>query len=301
MRTAIVDIGTNSTRLLVAERLPEGFAAVKRGLIATRLGEGIGQQSYLLEMAMERTFAALLNFRQIIAEANVSRIVVAATSAVRDAANRDKFLDEVWKRLGWEVRILTGEQEAYASYLGAVRGIGDTVSNPVVVDVGGGSTEFIWQTVNELNCISLRLGAVRMTENKTPMDEIKKMMMPLAGQINDTNLVGVGGTITALAAIAQQMDVYDPARVHGYFLSEHDVVSILNKLDSVNLEERKQIPGLQPERADIINAGVRIILAIIQILGHSGVTVSETDILYGLLHQDCQEQEKYFLNIKKDF
>lgn len=285
LRTAIVDIGTNSTRLLIAEQLPEGFNTVQTGLITTRLGEGIGQQSFLLEPAMERTLAALLNFRQIIAEAGAARIIVAATSAVRDAANRDEFLVKVRSRLGWEVKVLSGKEEAYASYLGVVQGLGDTVSNPVVIDIGGGSTEFIWQTVKELNCISLRLGAVRMTENKMSPDEIKKMVIPLADRINGTDLVGVGGTLTTLAAIDQQMDVYDPARVHGYFLSRQHIAGILNNLESVTLEKRKQILGLQPERADIVNAGVRIALTIIEVLGCSGVTVSETDILYGLLHQ----------------
>lgn len=285
-------------RLLIAERMLEGFNTVKTGLITTRLGEGIGQQPHLLETAMERTLEALVNFRQIIAETGAVRIVVAATSAVRDAANRNVFLEKVRSRLDWEVRVLSGEEEAYASYLGAVQGLGDTVSNPVVIDIGGGSTEFIWQMGKELNCISLRLGAVRMTENKTSPGEIKKMVMPLADRINAASsqghagaLVGVGGTLTTLAAIDQQMDVYDPVRVDGYFLPRQAVAGILNKLDSVTLEERKQIPGLQPERADIINAGARIALAIIEVLECSGVTVSETDIMYGLLQQVWQEQE----------
>ncbi len=278
----------------------EGFNTIKTGLITTRLGEGIGQQPHLLETAMERTLEALLNFRQIIAETGAVRIVVAATSAVRDAANRNVFLEKVRSRLDWEVRVLSGEEEAYASYLGAVQGLGDTVSNPVVIDIGGGSTEFIWQTGKKLNCISLRLGAVRMTENKTSPGEIKKMVMPLADRINTASsqgyagaisLVGVGGTLTTLAAIDQQMDVYDPVRVDGYFLPRQAVAGILNKLDSATLEERKQIPGLQPERADIINAGTRIVLAIIEVLDCSGVTVSERDIMYGLLQQVWQEQE----------
>lgn len=285
LRIAIVDIGSNSTRLLIAEKMREGFKTLKTGLITTRLGEGIGQQPYLLETAMDRTLEALLNFRQVIAETGAAKIVVAATSAVRDAANRDEFVAKVRNRLGWEVRALSGEEEAYASYLGAVKGLGGTVSNPVVIDIGGGSTEFIWQTVEELNCISLKLGAVRMTESEASLDEIKKMALPLASRISGTNLVGVGGTLTTLAAIDQQLEVYDPVRVHGYFLPKQVVAGILNKLDNATLEERKQIPGLQPERADIINAGVRIALAIIEVLGCSGVTVSETDILQGLLYQ----------------
>ena len=291
LRIAIVDIGTNSTRLLIAEKIPEGFNILKTGLITTRLGEGIGQQPYLLETAMDRTLEALLNFRKVIAETGAAKIVVAATSAVRDAANRDEFVATVRNRLGWEVRVLSGEEEAYASYLGAVQGLGDTVSNPVVIDIGGGSTEFIWQNSKELNCVSFKLGAVRMTENRASLDEIKKIVMPSANRISGTNLVGVGGTLTTLAAIDQQLEVYDPARVHGYFLPKQVVAGILNKLDNASLKERKQIPGLQPERADIINAGVRIALAIIEVLGCTGVTVSEADILQGLLYQTGQDKK----------
>ncbi len=285
-----MDIGTNSTRLLIAERVPEGFETVRTGLITTRLGEGIGQQPYLQESAMERTLAALVKFRQVIAEVGATRIVAAATSAVRDAVNRDEFLAKVREGIGWEVRVLGGEEEALASYLGAVQGLGERAANPVVIDIGGGSTEFIWSAGTDLSCVSLRLGAVRMTENKISPEEIKEIVLPMVEQIKAAELVGVGGTLTTLAAIAQQMEVYDPARVHGYFLSRNDIAGILDKLDRATLEERKKIAGLQPERADIINAGVRIALTIIEVLGCRGVTVSETDIMYGLLYQTSRQE-----------
>lgn len=304
LRTAIVDIGTNSTRLLIAEPTPGGISTVRTGLITTRLGEGIGHQPYLQDAAMERTVEALLEFRRIIRDQDASGLVVAATSAVRDAANRDDFVAKVRHSLGWEIRVLSGEEEAYASYLGAVRGLQDTVSDPVVIDIGGGSTEFIWEAAQKLICISLRMGAVRMTENGSSLEEIKKLAAPVAGRINQDaltqsagvkhsaggrNLVGVGGTLTTLAAVDQQMEVYEPAKVHGYYLTRQAAAGILTKLEGLTLEERKLIPGLQPQRADIIIAGARIALAIMEELASEGVTVSETDILYGLLHQALQD------------
>lgn len=303
-----MDIGTNSTRLLIAEQTPGGIRTIQNGLITTRLGEGIGQQPNLQEAAMERTLQALLDFRRIITGQEASRLVVAATSAVRDAANRDDFVTKVRRSLGWEVMVLSGAEEAYASYLGAVRGLRDTVFNPVVIDIGGGSTEFIWEAAQRLNCLSLRLGAVRMTENNSSLADIKKIVSPVAGRINleclpesagasdfavERTLVGVGGTLTTLAAIDQQMAVYDPAKVHGYYLTGQAVARILTKLEGLALEERKQVPGLQPQRADIIIAGARIALAIIEELAGSGVIVSESDIMHGLLQQTLQDENSH--------
>ncbi|MFA5881525.1 MAG: Ppx/GppA phosphatase family protein [Eubacteriales bacterium] len=295
MNIAVVDIGTNSTRLLIAEvSAGREVRVLKTGLITTRLGEGIGKQAYLLRPAVDRTVEALLNFRQIILESGAEDVITAATSAVRDAANQRDFLAEVKQRVGWDVRVLPGDEEAQLSYLGVVRGLKADLCDGVVIDIGGGSTEFIWTGSGVLNCASLKIGAVRMTENGSRLADIREM---LAGSLipikasGARRLVGVGGTLTTLAAVDQEMEIYDPAKVHGYFVTRQGIQDILYRFEKMTLEERKRAPGLQPQRADIITAGVRIALAVVDGLGTDGITVSETDIMYGLLYQALEKRK----------
>lgn len=295
MNIAVVDIGTNSTRLLIAEVYAGGEVRVlKTGLITTRLGEGIGKQAYLLTPAVDRTVEAMLNFRQIILESGAEEVITAATSAVRDAANQRDFLAEVKQRVGWDVRVLPGDEEARLSYLGVVRGLKADFCDGVVIDIGGGSTEFIWTGSGVLNCASLKIGAVRMTENGSRLADIREMLVGSLIPIKASGagrLVGVGGTLTTLAAVDQEMEIYDPAKVHGYFLTRQRIQDILDRFEKMTLEERKRVPGIQPQRADIITAGVRIALAVVDGLGTDGITVSETDIMYGLLYQAVEKRK----------
>lgn len=286
MRTAVIDIGTNSVRLLIADKSPDEIKIIKTGLVTTRLGEGIGEGFFLLRPAIERTLKALNSFRQEVDKACVDKIVVAATSAVRDAANRQDFLAEVLKQTGWTVRVVSGTEEAELSYLGAITGLKARIRNPVVIDIGGGSTEFIWERNDCLNCVSIRLGAVRMTEAGLGLTDIRKMLAELFGTVKADGfgiLVGVGGTVTALAAVDQKLTLYNPDLVHGYFLKRQVIKNILRNFEGMTTAERKQVPGLQPQRADIITAGARILLAVVEGLETNGILVSETDIMYGLL------------------
>jgi len=288
LRAAVVDIGTNSVRLLVADSENEEVKVVKTGLITTRLGEGIGQQPHLLRPAIERTLAALKNFRRIIERSGAETVVAAATSAVRDAENRAEFLSEVKEQVGWDVRVLSGAEEAQLSYAGAVRGLEHCPGFPVVIDIGGGSTELIWSGVGGLNFVSLRVGAVRMTEGNCTLTEIEEMLASTLKSIKDDGferVIGVGGTFTTLAAIDQELKVYNPDRVHGYILKRQRIEDIVHHLESMSIAERKKIPGLQPQRADIIMAGARIALAAVMGLDAATVIVSETDIMYGLLFE----------------
>lgn len=294
MRVAVVDIGTNSTRLLIGE-VSQGSAdikVIKTGLISTRLGEGIGASRLLTQAAMDRTIEALINFSDIIREQGVSKVVVAATSAVRDAANQTDFLKQVKDRSDFDIRVLSGVEEAGASYKGVVRGLKTDLADPVVIDIGGGSTEFIWHSTNGLNCESLQLGAVRMTENKNSLEDIKIIISGIINTINYTGfpgLIGVGGTVTTLAAIDQKLVKYDPDKVHGYFISRDKVVHILYSLEKMTFEQRKEVSGLQPQRADIIVAGIRIALAILDGLKAPGIIASESDIMHGLLYEVLEE------------
>lgn len=297
MRLASIDIGTNSTRFLVAEVEKNHLFVIKSGLITTRLGQGINEGKLLLK-AMERTVATIETFLQEIQPYNPLRTILAATSAVRDAANKDEFLQMVYARTGLEVKVYSGEREAAASYLGVLNGLpGVDQNSTVVLDVGGGSTEFIWQDKQGIHYVSLPLGAVRVTEGSYSEERIKEIMDATLGRVKDQqkdkfSLVAVGGTATTLAAMSLGLSPYQPELVHGSFLSAAEINRLLTLLLETSLEDRKKIIGLQPQRADIIPAGVTIINNVVKALGLAGLTVSESDILQGLLLELYQELSK---------
>ncbi|MGB9803373.1 Ppx/GppA family phosphatase [Desulfofundulus sp.] len=287
MRVAVIDIGTNSTRLLVAEvRREKVERVIHFDLVTTRLGEGIGS-GYLQARAITRTCETLKRYLECIRSLEVERTVAAATSAVRDARNRQDFLQAA-RRTGLEVTVLSGEEEAYLSYLGVRGGLEVDAKGLVVMDVGGGSTEFIWQQEDTLFCRSVKAGAVRMTEGGHDDAAISRLLSPTLARIrlsSPRHLVGVGGTVTTCAAMVQKLEVYDPGRVHGFVLSRADVENLVDILSRCTLEERRRLPGLQPERADIITAGVRIVRLVMLELGMPSLQVSEADIMYGLAIQ----------------
>lgn len=293
MRLASIDIGTNSTRFLVAEVENDCLSLIKSGLRTTRLGQGINHGKLLIE-AMERTVEAIEAFLGEIRTHNPRAIILAATSAVRDAGNKDEFLQMVLARTGLEVKVYSGEKEAAASYHGVLSGLPLAEENTLVLDVGGGSTEFIWQNDQGVHYASLPLGAVRMTEGASSEENIREIMATTLSKIKDqlrgtSSLVAVGGTATTLAAMSLGLATYQPELVHGYFLATDEINRWLKLLLETNLEDRKKIVGLQPQRADIIPAGVAIIKNVVESLNLAGLTVSESDILQGLLLELYQE------------
>lgn len=290
-RFAAIDIGTNSTRLLIAEvekgRVSPKFFALQM----TRIGEGLSRGGKLRPEPVARTLRALQEFRGVTRKYGVNRARVVATSAVREAANASDFLARVRDEVGVQVDVISGEEEAYLSYVGACQALPD-VEWGVIIDIGGGSTEFTYPvqpaaaTRSELRCISVPLGAVRLTEQPRLLTEILAPMKRVLDEIREyqsKTLIGVGGTITTLAAINQGLAVYDSNRVHGYRLSKTAVERILFYLAAKNKEERKKVPGLQPERADIIVAGTTILWAILGYLQATELVVSEADILHGIV------------------
>ena len=293
MRIAAVDVGTNSTRLLICEtKGAQRPSELARRLLTTRIGEQMGSDQKLKEKPMLRTIEALAGYSRLCGELGVDRVRVVATSAVRDAANSRFFKELVREKVGWELDIITGEREALLSYSGAIKGLGIKSPGALVIDIGGGSTEFIWNP-GAIVSRSFNVGAVRMTEGGHSEEEIKGLLEPVLGLIADydpTAVIGVGGTATTLAAMDQQLKVYDAGLIHGYRLSLPRVGKILRCLKSLPLEERKQLPGLQPERADIIIAGVTILKIILQELGRKDnqeIIVSETDLLHGLIYEEA--------------
>lgn len=310
-RFAAIDIGTNSVRLLVAEVRDDTVLPLVRALRLTRLGQGVDRQRRLAPEAVARTVAAVEELVQQARSIRVQDIVIAGTSALRDANDRNEFRRTVERRVGLPVDILSGPGEAALSFMGAVRGLGSAGGDEVwVVDVGGGSTELVRGTPQGkvIARASADVGAVRMTEaviHSDPIgpeewdrltDAIARGLAPLwkallgdgaapgasRGMVGGC-LVGVGGTATTLAAMDQRLEPYDPDKVHGYRLSRRAVAELLDRMRAATVADRRMWAGLQPQRADIIVAGTAIVLSVMDRLGAEKLTVSEADLLDGLI------------------
>ncbi len=288
---AAVDIGTNSSRLLIASVENREITRELATLMCTRIGEGVEKNGLLGEQAMVRTMTVLQGYLALINKYPVSRMRVMATSALREAANAAFFVKRVRKEIGCQVEVISGVEEARLTYLGAC-GTSLPKGMEVVVDIGGGSTEFIYPDlscvggVSSLKYHSLPLGAVRLTEEPRLLSEIlgpmKDILLDLQ-KLPSLKLIGLGGTITSLAAIDQGMEVYDAERIHNYLLRREAVERIMFFLAVKNSEERKKLPGLDPGRADIIIAGTTILWAILSFLEVKEIRVSEADILEGMI------------------
>ncbi|MBO8159759.1 Ppx/GppA phosphatase family protein [Thermosyntropha sp.] len=282
MRCAAIDLGTNSCRLLIAEIKDGKLFSVLRDLQTTRLGENLIQTGKISKAAIDRTCVALNSFKKAIEDNNVASYRAIATSAVREAENQKEFIDTVLNKCGIKVEVITGEKEAFLSYLGVEKGL-KLQNKPMVVDLGGGSTEFI---LGKDFMISLPLGAVRATEadmNRKEMRDILKPLIDSGINFKPHPLVCVGGTATTLVAIKLKLKEYSYSLVHGQLLTYEDIAEIYELLASLPLEERKKLPGLQPARADIIPKGVLAVLVIMEILNKDKIVVSESDLMEGII------------------
>jgi exopolyphosphatase/guanosine-5'-triphosphate,3'-diphosphate pyrophosphatase len=298
-RIAVVDIGTNSTRLLIAEidggQVTEELARLSN---VTRLGAGVDSDGRLRDDAMQRVYDTLESFREPIDANGVDRAVAVLTSAVRDAANGKQFADTVRDRYGLEPHVLSGDQEAEFTFLGAMseRDPDDTTPT-LVIDIGGGSTELVIGTGREAGFyVSNQAGVVRQTERHLHSDpptddELTKLARDVRGILEQgvppdhreavRRAIAVAGTATSLASISQALDPYDPEKVHGYVLSAAECERILDRLAALTLEQRREVTGLDPGRAPTIVAGVVILGEVLRLFGLDEVEVSENDILRG--------------------
>jgi exopolyphosphatase/guanosine-5'-triphosphate,3'-diphosphate pyrophosphatase len=296
-RVAVVDIGTNSTRLLIADVSDGRVAEVERRSRVTRLGRGVDLSGQLSAEAIEEACEAVAGYVSLYAEAQASEVVAIATSAVRDASNGHAFVAELRERFALSAKVLDGGEEARLTYLGA------TVERPppapaLVIDIGGGSTELIVGTGAEISFhVSLQAGVVRHTERHISSDppaalELEGLAGDLRGPIEEaaaglpgpkpTTGIAVAGTPTSLAAVQMELEPYNSERVHGYTLTLPAIQHLLSRLASVPLSEREEIPGLHPDRAPTIVAGVVILIEAMRAFGLERVEVSEHDILYGV-------------------
>jgi exopolyphosphatase/guanosine-5'-triphosphate,3'-diphosphate pyrophosphatase len=294
MRVAAVDLGSNSTRLLVADVADERIDEVVRRLKITRLGEGVDERKRLLPVPIARVRNVLTDFRREAESLGAERTLAIATSAVRDAENGEAFLGEVEWSYGFKTRLLTGHDEAQLTFRGASLGR-ELAEDTLVLDIGGGSTELV---VGETDALrfhdSLDLGAVRLTERFLHSDPpaaeelaacasaVRALLAErVPDEIRPRAAIGVAGTITSIAALDLGLEEYDPERVHGHRLSREGVAAQCERLSAVPLAERREIPALDPDRAPVIVAGTVILSEVLDHFGLDGLEASERDILDG--------------------
>jgi len=293
-RVAVIDVGTNSARLLVADVAGSEVAPVARRSTVTRLGRGVDLSGRLSAEAIEDACRAIGDYIATIGELEVESVEAIATSAVRDSENGSAFVAELRERFALSARVLDGEEEARLTYLGASSE--RTPTEPtLVVDIGGGSTELVVGTGEEIAFhASLQAGVVRHTERHIASDpptaiELEALAADVRGLIEASGGgsveaeagIAVAGTPTSLAAIEMALEPYDPNRVHGHVLLLPSIQRMLSQLASSPLSERIEIAGMHPERAPTIVAGVVILVETMRAFGLEEIEVSEHDILYG--------------------
>ena len=295
-RVAVVDVGSNSTRLLVAD-VGDGVAVLERQSRVTRLGRGVDLSGQLADEAIEAACLAIADYVEICRELGAERVAAIATSAVRDASNGEAFVAELRERFTLTARVLGGEEEARLTYRGATSEKAPTVPT-LVIDIGGGSTEMVVGSGTEIGFhASLQAGVVRHTERHIAGDpptavELEELAADvrvlIAAALADQEGahasagIAVAGTPTSLAAVELGLEPYDPARVHGHLLSLEAIQRRLSQFASVPLEERVAIPGLHPDRAPTIIAGCVILIEAMRAFGLDRIQASEHDILYGM-------------------
>ena len=296
MRVAAIDCGTNSIRLLIADIAGGRLTDVARRMEIVRLGEGVDRTGRLAPEAIERTRKALLGYATEIAELGVSRVRMCATSASRDAANAADFTAMVRATLGVDPEVISGDEEARLSFAGAVTGL--TAEQPyLVVDIGGGSTEFVVGDDEVRHAISMDIGCVRMTERHLRSDPptaaevaaaeqditkaVDTALRTVSGHGTAT-LVGLAGSVTTVAALALHLPGYDAARIHHARIPYEDVAKVTRDLLGSTVADRRDLPVMHPGRADVIGAGALILRIIMERAGKTSVIASEHDILDGI-------------------
>jgi exopolyphosphatase/guanosine-5'-triphosphate,3'-diphosphate pyrophosphatase len=297
MRVGVVDCGTNSIRLLIADIDGGNFREVTRQMQVVRLGQGVDETNQFHPDALERTFAAVDLYAGEIARRGVEKIRFCATSATRDAINRNIFIDGVKERLGIEPEVISGDEEARLSFAGATREFNRSDGPFLVVDIGGGSTEFVLGTDSVESAISVNIGCVRMAErhfrNDPPTaDEITIARNDIQNAIDIASasvdiksaktLVCVAGTATTVAAAALNMPEYDRHAIHLSRISADQVHAVSNTFLNMTRDERAALGYMHPGRVDVITAGSLVLSKIVKATGAKEFVASENDILDGM-------------------
>ena len=293
MKRAIIDIGTNSVLMLIGRQNGDRIEPMMEKFNVTRLGKDVQHTNQLSQSAVERTMDILGEYHRDITEAGIDDVHVLGTESLRVAENGADFKNLLLSEYGWDLRILTGEEEAYYSYLGAVDLIADNGSPTIVVDVGGGSTEII---IGKQNLVSFKqsypVGVVKLAEkfNMKPKlsgkdrNDILQSIHDTIGNVSipaNAQLIGSGGTISTLAAIKEQMYIYNPEIINGYVLNITDLSDLYTMLNQMSISKRRKLPGLVPGRADVILYGILIYFTLMQEYGYKKITASDRGWRFG--------------------
>jgi exopolyphosphatase/guanosine-5'-triphosphate,3'-diphosphate pyrophosphatase len=293
IRLAAIDIGTNTILMVIGEKNHDGtLSFIRNEHSIARLGENVSKTKVIKYEAVERAKKVLLNYKRICDDCNVIRISAAGTSALRDAVNRYDVIEELSTIIGTEIKVIPGEEEARLSFIGTIEN--DRPS--IVLDIGGGSTEFIYgENQNVIYRHSLNIGAVRITEKffktqpttENSIHEAESFIIESLNNIDSTTfkgeLIGVAGTPTTLAAMTQELTKFEKEKVHNFILEFNTINKIFNKIKTLTVEEIKSLKGIHPERADIITAGTLIIISVMKYFRIDKCTVSTRGLRYGIL------------------
>lgn len=299
IRVAAVDLGTNSTRLLIADVEGDQLSEVVTRLTITRLGEGVDGRRRLLPLPITRVRNCLSDYRREIESLGATRSLAIATSAVRDAENGEAFLGEIEWSYGFTTRLLDGSAEAAMMARGVSAGRAE-LDDALLVDIGGGSTELVRCSGGEVeSSTSIDVGCVRLTERFLGSDPpappelaaAAAYVRALLPTLEATSAIGVAGTVTTLATLDLGLAAYDPERTHGHRISRAAVVEHLERLAGMTLEERLQVPGIEPGRAPVIVAGLVVLREIMDAYGLADIDVSERDILHGAAYAAAELPE----------
>ncbi|HWQ23221.1 MAG TPA: Ppx/GppA phosphatase family protein [Gaiellaceae bacterium] len=289
VRVAAIDLGTNSTRLLVADVEDGRLDEVARRLTITRLGEGVDERRRLLPVPIARVRSCLAEYRRELEALGATRTLAVATSAVRDAENGEAFLGEIEWSYGFTTRLLSGEEEAALTLRGVAAGR-PSVEGTLIVDIGGGSTELVLGGADgPAASSSVDVGCVRVTERFLASDPpsreelaaaaayVRSLLPPLEAR----SAIGVAGTVTTLATLDLGLAEYDPQRTHGHRIPRASVERELERLAALTSAERERVPGIEPGRAPVIVAGLVVLREVLDAYGLPEIEVSERDLLHG--------------------
>lgn len=287
MNYAVIDIGSNSVRLMISD----GVKTISKNIQVTKLALGMGEDLLLKSEAVERTVRAVSFFVNFSKQQNIKKIFIFATAAVRKAKNKQMFLDRVYNQTGLVVDVISGEKESLLGGLGVLKG-----KDGAIIDVGGASSEIaVFKYNKPIYAKSLDCGVVSLTDkfaqNKDFCQNYMVDFVKNYGEVPKSKFYGIGGTATSIAAMLLDLPVYDANLVNGFEIKYNSLCELTNKLYSLSIEGRKKLNGLQPQRAEVISSGCVILKSIMEYLKIDCITVSEDDNLEGYLIEKLVKYE----------
>ncbi|MDC0077014.1 hypothetical protein OAJ33_02090 [Acidimicrobiaceae bacterium] len=294
VKIAAIDLGSNSTRLLIAEISGEDFNILEKSHVVTKMAEGLEENGFISDDSRKRVIKTLKTFLKQIKKHEVSQVFAVGTAAMRDSTNTNEFIDEIKRKIDIEVEVITGQQEGIITSLGVLHFM-ENLQNYLIVDIGGRSTEFIYEDNNKVISHSIDLGVVTLTEKyfselPATKDKIIKAEQEVLEKVNNLKipnsklLIGVAGTATSLGSIYLEQDRFDESEVHNIEISQLELINIKNTIRDFNEPEIIiKFKGVDPKRAKTITSGIVILENIMKRYENSSIIISKNDILEGLI------------------